>query len=155
VIVGSVKKSIAAMASGDFEEGEPAFGWSGSLGVRFIQREIVRSEISKPSRRSSPWKRGAPRLDSRPPFEINSRTALGVNCRPMGFLTLEIIFTIQPEARSDATGPPFPGDDDKGLLPTRPDSSSYTQKKLAERAKIGRRQPPPASPSPGGNTIGL
>ncbi len=27
---------------------------SGSLGARFIQREIVRSEISKPSMRSSP-----------------------------------------------------------------------------------------------------
>lgn len=35
------------------EKGQPAFGWLGSLGV-LIHREIVRSEISKPSVRSSP-----------------------------------------------------------------------------------------------------
>jgi hypothetical protein len=36
---------------------------SGSLGARFIQREIVRSETSKPSMRSSPWMRGAPHVE--------------------------------------------------------------------------------------------
>jgi hypothetical protein len=32
----------------------PALGWLGSLGARFIQREMVLSDTSKPSRRSSP-----------------------------------------------------------------------------------------------------
>src|SRR6266478_9872141 len=36
---------------------------SGSLGARFIQREIVRSETSKSSMRSSPWMRGAPHVE--------------------------------------------------------------------------------------------
>jgi hypothetical protein len=35
---------------------------SGSRCARFIQREIVRSETSKPSMRSSPWMRGAPHV---------------------------------------------------------------------------------------------
>src|ERR1700693_5943724 len=45
------------------EKGKPAPGRSGSLGARFIQREIVRSETSKPSMRSSPWMRGAPHVE--------------------------------------------------------------------------------------------
>jgi hypothetical protein len=32
----------------------PALGWLGSLGTRFIQREMVLSEASKPSMSSSP-----------------------------------------------------------------------------------------------------
>jgi hypothetical protein len=36
------------------QEGQPAFGWLGGLGARRIQREIVRSETSKPSMSSSP-----------------------------------------------------------------------------------------------------
>ena len=45
------------------EKGKPVPGWLGSLGARFIQREIVRSETSKPSMRSSPWMRGAPHVE--------------------------------------------------------------------------------------------
>ena len=37
---------------------------SGSFGARFIQRETVLSESSKPSMRSSPWIRGAPAVQS-------------------------------------------------------------------------------------------
>src|SRR6266478_10102039 len=47
------------------EKGKPAPGWLriSRLGARFIQREIVRSETSKPSMRSSPWMRGAPHVE--------------------------------------------------------------------------------------------
>jgi hypothetical protein len=46
------------------EKGKPAPGRLRiSLGARFIQREIVRSETSKPSMRSSPWMRGAPHVE--------------------------------------------------------------------------------------------
>ena len=38
----------------DSKEGAPALAWSGLFGARFIQREMVLSERSKPSRRSSP-----------------------------------------------------------------------------------------------------
>src|ERR1700732_5245640 len=66
---------------------------SGSRGARFIQREIVRSETSKPSVRSSPWMRGAPHVGfSTTIREINSRTSFDVCGRPTGLLTLEISF---------------------------------------------------------------
>ena len=42
------------------EKGKPAPDRLRILGARFMQREIVRSEPSKPSMRSSPWMRGAP-----------------------------------------------------------------------------------------------
>src|SRR5882724_2338141 len=47
------------------EKGKPAPGRLriSSLGARFIQREIVRSETSQPSMRSSPWMRGAPQVE--------------------------------------------------------------------------------------------
>jgi len=39
------------------------FSWhTPVLGARFIQREIVRSEMSNPSISSSPWMRGAPQV---------------------------------------------------------------------------------------------
>jgi hypothetical protein len=44
------------------EKGKPARGPLGSRGARFIQPEIVRSQTSKPSMRSSPWMRGAPHV---------------------------------------------------------------------------------------------
>src|SRR5205807_9620563 len=66
---------------------------SGSLGARFIQREIVRSETSKPNMRSSPWMRGAPHVGfSATMRKINSRTSFGVCLRPIGLRTLEISF---------------------------------------------------------------
>jgi hypothetical protein len=55
VIVGTVKKSRAAMASRWFRrKASQRLARSGSLGVRFIQRETVLSERSKSSMRSSP-----------------------------------------------------------------------------------------------------
>ena len=57
---------------------------SGCLGARFSQREMVRSETSKPNLKSSPWIRGAPQvgfsatirnISSRISFEILSLPA--------------------------------------------------------------------------------
>src|SRR6266853_6666470 len=63
VIVGTVKKSMAAIASRWFRrKASQRLAQSGSLGARFIQREMVLSESSKPSMRSSPWIRGAPQV---------------------------------------------------------------------------------------------
>src|SRR5215469_7161085 len=63
VTVGTVKKSIAAMASRWLRRKvSQRLDGSGSLKARFIQREMVLSETSKPSMRSSPWIRGAPQL---------------------------------------------------------------------------------------------
>src|SRR5437773_3021430 len=59
----AVKKSMAAIASRWFRRNaSQRLARSGSLGARFIQREIVLSESSKPSMRSSPWIRGAPQV---------------------------------------------------------------------------------------------
>jgi hypothetical protein len=56
---------------------------SGALGARFIQREIVLSETSKPSMRSSPWMRGAPQPGfSATICKINSRVSFGVGLLP-------------------------------------------------------------------------
>src|SRR5207249_8847053 len=66
---------------------------SGSRGARVIQREIVRSETSKPSMRSSPWMRGAPHVEfSTTMRKINSRISFDVCRLPTGLLTLEISF---------------------------------------------------------------
>ena len=46
------------------KEGQPALAWSGPLGARFIQREMVLSERSKPSMRSSHGSAVLPRLGS-------------------------------------------------------------------------------------------
>jgi hypothetical protein len=63
----------------------------GSLGARFIQREMVLSESSKPSMRSSPWIRGAPQVGfSTTIRKINSRTSFGVDLLPTCLRTLEI-----------------------------------------------------------------
>jgi hypothetical protein len=73
------------------DKGKPAPVGSGSLGARLIQREIVRSETSKPSMRSSPWMRGAPHVGfSMTIRKINSRTSFDVCRLPVGLPTLEI-----------------------------------------------------------------
>ena len=92
MIVGTEKKSIAAIASRWLRrKASQRFAGSGFLGARFIQREIVRSETSKPSLRSSPWIRGAPHVGfSRTMRKINPRTSFGVCLLPFGFLTFEI-----------------------------------------------------------------
>jgi hypothetical protein len=61
VSVGTVKKSIAAMASRWlFRKASHRFAGSGLFGALLIQRMTVRSEMSKPSIFNSPWMRGAP-----------------------------------------------------------------------------------------------
>ena len=91
-MVGTVKKSIAAIASRWFRrKASHRLAGSGSRGARHIQREIVRSETSKPSMRSSPWMRGAPQVGFPATIrKINSRTSLDVCLLPTRFLTREI-----------------------------------------------------------------
>jgi hypothetical protein len=68
------------------------FSWhTPILGARFIQREIVRSEMSNPSISSSPWMRGAPQVGfSATMRKINFRNSFGVGLRPTGPRTREI-----------------------------------------------------------------
>ena len=97
VTVGTVKKSIAAMASRWLRRKvSQRLDGSGSLEARFIQREMVLSETSKPSMRSSPWIRGAPQLGfSATIWNIRSRTSFEVGLLPTGFLTFEITLQYQ------------------------------------------------------------
>ena len=94
VTVGTVKKSIAAITSRWLcRKASQRLAGSGSLGARFIQREIVLSETSKPSIRSSPWMRGAPQVEfSATIRKIRSRTSLEIRLLPTCSLTLEISF---------------------------------------------------------------
>jgi len=72
------------------KEGEPALGGAGAFGTRFIQRETVLSETSKPSMRSSPWMRGVPQVGfSAAMRKIKFRTCGDVCFLPGRFLTLE------------------------------------------------------------------
>jgi hypothetical protein len=66
------------------QESKPAQRWFRLSGARFIQREMVGSETSKPNIKSSPWIRGAPQvgfsatirnITSRISFEILSLPA--------------------------------------------------------------------------------
>jgi hypothetical protein len=61
--VGTVKRSIAAIASLRLRrKASQRCAGSGCLGARCIQREMVRSETSKPNIKTSPWIRGAPQV---------------------------------------------------------------------------------------------
>jgi len=97
VTVGTVKKSIAAMASLWLRrKASQRLAGSRFVETRFIQREMVLSETSKPSIRSSPWIRGAPQLGfSVTIWKMRSRTSFGVCLPPMGFLVFEIILQYQ------------------------------------------------------------
>src|SRR5215472_6530788 len=97
VTVGTVKKSIAAIASLWLrKKASQRLAGSGFVGTRFIQREMVLSETSKPSIRSSPWIRGAPQLGfSATIWKISSRTSFDVGLLPTGFRTLEITLQYQ------------------------------------------------------------
>ena len=90
LMVGTVKKSIAEIASRWLRrKANHRLPGSGSLGARFIQREIVRSEMSNPS--SSPWMRGAPQVGfSATIWKINSRISFSVGLRATGPRTREI-----------------------------------------------------------------
>jgi hypothetical protein len=97
VTVGTVKKSMAAMASRWLRtKASQRLAGSGALGPRFIQREIVLSETSQPSMRSSPWMRGAPQLGfSATIWKIRSRTSFDVCLLPVGLLSFEITLQYQ------------------------------------------------------------
>jgi hypothetical protein len=63
VSVGTVKKSIAAIASRWFcRNVSQSLAVSGLLGARRSQRETVGSDTLKPSFSNSPWIRGAPHV---------------------------------------------------------------------------------------------
>jgi hypothetical protein len=78
VRVGTVKKSIAAIASLWLaRNASQHFAGCGLLGALLIQRITVRSEMSKPSILSSPWTRGAPQvLFSATMRKMSSRSSL-------------------------------------------------------------------------------
>src|SRR5262249_22583238 len=91
VRVGTVKESTAAIASRWLRR-NVSQRWLGSaiLGARRIQRETLRSEISKPSMRSSPWIRGARQVGfSATILKISSRISFGTALLPIGFRTHE------------------------------------------------------------------
>src|SRR5438067_2492288 len=85
---------MAAIASRWFRrKASQRLAGSGSLGARFIQREMVLSERSKPSMRSSPCILGAPQVGlSATIRKISSRISLGVGLLPTSLRTLEISF---------------------------------------------------------------
>ena len=121
------------------EKGKPALAGSGSRCARFIQREIVRSETSKPSMRSSPWMRGAPHVGfSTTIRKINSRTSFDVCRRPTGLLTLEISFQYKRNPplcqRTTVSGVTAMSDCCHGDQNRR----MATQKSLSSRSSLGR-----------------
>src|SRR5438105_1372005 len=83
---------MAAIASRWFRrKASQRLAGSGSLGARFIQREMVLSERSKPRMSSSPWILGAPQVGlSATIRKISSRTSFGVGLLPTSVRTLEI-----------------------------------------------------------------
>ena len=89
----NLKKSIAAIASRWFRKNaSQRLAGSGSLGARFIQRETVLSERSKPSINSSPWIRGAPQVGfSSTILKINSRTSFETCFLPNTRRVLEMV----------------------------------------------------------------
>src|SRR4051794_15871221 len=84
VSVGTVKKSIAAMASQWLlRKAAHRLAGSGHLGALRIQRNTVRSERSKPSIFNSPWMRGAPHVEfSATIRKISSRNSLLMHFLP-------------------------------------------------------------------------
>ena len=92
MIVGTVKKSIAAMASRWFRKNVThRCARSGVRGTRRSHRETVGSEISKPGLSSSPWMRGAPHVGfSAAMRKIKARISLLTGFRPPGLCTREM-----------------------------------------------------------------
>jgi hypothetical protein len=97
-MVGTVKKSIAVMASRWLRRklSQHLLG-SEPLGAPFIQREMVLSDTSKPSMRSSPWMRGAPQVGfSALIWRINRRTSLDIGLLPMGLFEMNVQYKRNP-----------------------------------------------------------
>jgi hypothetical protein len=113
------KKSIAAIASRWFLRKAPQrLAGSESLGACFIQQEIVRSEMSKPSMSSSPWMGGAPQVVfSATIRKINCRTCFGVCLSADRLLHFRNQSPIQSEAGLVPPDHRFRRDDDEGFFP--------------------------------------
>src|SRR6516164_1986010 len=140
VTVGTVKKSIAAMASRWLRRKvSQRLDGSGSLEARFIQREMVLSETSKPSMRSSPWMRGAPQLGfSAIIWKMRSRTSFGACLLPMGFLVFEIILQYQLNpARCQRTTVSGVTTRSACFQPDQ-DRRTSSQKSLSDKSSFGR-----------------
>jgi len=92
--VGTVKKSIAAMASRWFRKKvSQRLPTSGLLGARRSQHETVGSDTLKPSISSSPCMRGAPRVGfSAAIRKIRARISLPTGFRPPTCLAPESHF---------------------------------------------------------------
>lgn len=139
-MVGTVKKSIAAMASRWFRrKASQCLAGSGSVGARRIQREIVRSETSKPSMRSSPWMSGAPQVGfSRTIRKINSQTSLDVCLLPTRILTREISLQYELKLvrchRTTVSGVTMM----RACFHPDQNRRTATQKSLAKRLRPGR-----------------
>jgi len=112
---------------------------SGSLGARFIQREMVLSQSSKPSMQSSPWIRGAPQVGfSTTIRKINSRTSFGVGLLPTWLRTLEISrqYTQKPARcqRTMVSGVTMM----RECFQADQTRRAITQKSLSKRSRLGR-----------------
>jgi len=106
---------------------------SGSRGARFIQREIVRSETSKPSIRSSPWMRGAPHVGfSTTIRKINSRTS-STSVVSDGPPDLGDQLPVQTESAPVPTHHGFGPDRNEGLLPSGPESADGDPEEFVEQ----------------------
>jgi len=140
VIVGTVNKSMAAIASRWFRrKASQRLAGSGSLGARFIQREMVLSERSKPSMRSSPCILGAPQVGlSATIRKISSRISLGVGLLPTSLRTLEISFQYIRKPvrcqRATVSGVTMMRDSFQADQTRR----AMTQKSLSKRPRLGR-----------------
>src|ERR1019366_8647753 len=115
----------------------------GSLGARFIQREIVLSQRSKPSIRSSPWMRGAPPgwiLNNHPEDQLSHflRRRFPPNPRP----DFRDQFPVQAKTSPVPTNYGFRRDDDKSLFPSRPGSTNGDPEQFVERAQARASTPP-------------
>jgi hypothetical protein len=126
--LGTVKKSIAAMASRWlFRKAFHCFPGSGFLGAFRIHLKTVRSEMSKPSSFNSPCIRGAPHLGVSPTMrKINSRNSLLTHFRA-SFMP-RAPCPIQLETGSMPTNDCVRLDDDKRALPPRPEPPQHHPK---------------------------
>src|ERR1700688_4120805 len=110
-MVGTVKKSIAAIASLWLcRKLSQHLAGSESLGACGIHRETVRSDTANPSIRSSPCIRGAPQVEvSATIRKIRSRISLEIFLLPIARRALEIVVWVvcASEPRVAAEEPGF------------------------------------------------
>jgi hypothetical protein len=122
------------------KKGKPALARLSFRGARFIQREMVLSETSKPSMSNSPWTRGAPpgwilgdHAEDEIPNLLGGRSSARLLRDPGNQPP------IQKETGSMPTNDRFWSDDEERLLPTGPDSPSNYAEDPVERAQARSR----------------